>query len=162
MQSSTIDYAVAGVLLLFTALGLHAGLARSVFRLLGWAGGALGAYIGPEWLIPALNANLASSPPYVSRFAALLLGFLLPFVLCSLLGYLLHRLVSWGPLGSLNRLGGAALGFLKGLILCTLLMALLGLLPAKGSLALSRDGSIAYDVYVWAHLTWTEGHFPTP
>jgi len=148
MIHNWIDIVILAFVLLFTILGVRSGLIKSLFRLSAWIGGAAGAWFGSDIVEKWLQANIASLPPYAAQFSASLIAFCIPLILLSLLGFLLHKLISASPLSPLNRLGGALLGFLKGAILGFLMLSLLHYLPAQGDLAETRKTSYCYDLYL--------------
>lgn len=160
MTHNWIDLVILGLLALFVGFGIWAGLVKSLFRLLAWVGGAAGSWFGSEYVVLWLTHNVASIPPFALKFSGLFIGFLVPFIVLSLIGFGLHKLVNASPLGAANRMGGGLLGLVKGLILTTLLMALLHYLPAQGELERARNSSQAYDVYLWGFTTIYEKRFP--
>lgn len=152
MTHNWLDLGVLVVLIVFVGLGLWAGLVRSLFRLLAWAGGAAASWFGSAYVMVWLAQNVAPLPPYVARFSATFFAFLVPFMVLSLIGYAAHKMISASPLGPANRMGGGLLGLVKGLILCGLLFTLLHWIPAKGTLQDTLESSVAYDFYLLVYV----------
>lgn len=155
MLYNWVDIMVLALLVLFAGLGVWAGLIQSLFRLSAWVAGIVGVWMGTEPAMQILTQNIHSIPIYVAKILCVLACFAIPFFVFSMVGIVIHRFISATPFSSLNRLGGGFLGLIKGLMLCLGLLFLLHWLPVQGTLAATRESSLAYQLFLWAKVEYT-------
>jgi len=125
---NSLDFAVAGILILSTVTGLMRGLAREVISLAAW----ILAFILAKSLAPAVAPLLpGEGAPGLQHAAALVLVFLLVLILAGIAGYLLRQAVEFAGLGIFDRIFGAAFGFTRGVaaVVALALVASLTALP---------------------------------
>ena len=130
-----IDIVCCVIIALFALLGLWHGLLKSIFKLVAWVAGLLGAYFATD---------------VIGNFIATNVGFLVPFLLFSFIGHFLHNIVKDSAISGVNRLLGAGLGVVKALILCFLFLTIIHLIPASGGLRDARNNALSYSAYRWS------------
>ena len=122
-----LDYALLGVLILSSVLGLFRGLIREVLSLVAW--------VLAFWLAQRYTGTLSehlqtfistASLRQLSAFLVLFLGSLIVF---ALLNRLLTLLIRASKLGPLDRILGCAFGALRGVVVGVVFIALADLTP---------------------------------
>lgn len=146
MLHNWIDIFCLCVFGLFLILGLWSGLLKSLFRLAAWAAGALGAFFAKDIAGDFLRANFQLDDVSLSILCAIA-GFLIPFLLISIIGHFLDNAMKSSSLSGMNRLGGGVFGLFKALILCALVLSVLHVLPLRGELKSTRNASTFYSAY---------------
>lgn len=144
-----IDIVCLVCYLLFMVVGLWKGFLKGLFRLVAWICGLLGAYFGQKYCSGFLVENLSMSI-FTVKIICIVTGFLLPFILCSIIGHFVDKAVSNSGLSIANRILGAALGAIKATIACFLFLTVLHFLPASGSFYETRSNAIGYSAYRWS------------
>ncbi len=152
-----IDLFFLFILILFVGFGFWSGFVKSLFKLAAWIGGVAGAYFGDDLFGSFLQANIAVDPLMI-KILCHVLGFIIPFVVLNLIGYLLTRFLKATPLSGANRLFGGVFGALKALIFCGFLAVIICLLPLRESLKTGRDTSVGISLYqsFWKNFTASE------
>ncbi|MER2519239.1 MAG: CvpA family protein [Bdellovibrionales bacterium] len=116
---NTFDYVVIGCVLLSGLLALIRGLVREVCSLAAWAGAFVAAakfsYLAEPWAHRYIKSDSLAS------HAAMVATFFAAFVVLSLIGMLICKLVQGDALTAIDR----SLGFVFGLLRGTLLVCLL-------------------------------------
>ncbi|MEJ1959270.1 MAG: CvpA family protein [Nitrosomonadales bacterium] len=119
------DYSVFGILLLSLLLGWWRGLVYEVLSLLGVGGGLDGGTdvcCGAAPYMPvALGAESARTT------AAFVVLFVATLIICSIVTWLLSKLVKWVGLGWLDGLLGMLFGMVRGVLIVLLLVVLAGM-----------------------------------
>ena len=146
MLHNWIDIFCLCVFGLFLFLGVWSGLLKSLFRLAAWAAGALGAYFAKDIAGDFLRANFQLDDISLS-ILCVIAGFLIPFLIISLLGHFMDKAMKSSSLSGMNRLGGGVFGLFKALILCALALSILHVLPLRGELKTTRNASAFYSAY---------------
>ena len=141
-----IDIACAACLLIFGVIGLWRGLLGSVFRLCGWVAAILGAYFSQDLFSGFVIQNFEFSE-FTARLICISVGFLIPFLLFSLIGHIVGDSIKNTIVGKTNRILGLAFGLLKASLICFVLLFILHLLPVQGNLKDMRDNAVAYSIY---------------
>ena len=141
-----IDIACAACLLIFGVIGLWRGLLGSVFRLCGWVAAILGAYFSQDLFSSFVIQNFVFSE-FTARLICISVGFLIPFLLFSLIGHIVGDSIKNTIVGKTNRILGLAFGLLKASLICFVLLFILHLLPVQGNLKDMRDNAVAYSIY---------------
>lgn len=144
-----VDLALAAIILAFGLMGLFQGVIIQLFRL----GGLVAIYFywrlaaerSGEWL--SLKAGLN---PLASYYAALIAGSALAYMICSVAGLLVHRVVSGAgeTPRRINRTLGGGLGLLRGVLVAFITAAALDMaapIAAENMPGFSRqiDASLA-------------------
>lgn len=127
--------------------GLWYGFLKGLFFLVAWVAAAFGAYFSYDLLGNFMigTFDLSSTTIHVICIAV---GFLLPYILLTILGRLLHGAVSKTVFSIPNRLLGVLLGLVKAAILCTIIITIIHILPLTGSWEEGRNASISYALYL--------------
>lgn len=146
MLHNWIDIFCLCVFGLFLFLGVWSGLLKSLFRLAAWAAGALGAYFAKDIAGGFLRANFQLDDISLS-ILCVIAGFLIPFLIISLIGHFMDKAMKNSSLSGMNRLGGGVFGLFKALILCALALSILHVLPLRGELKTTRNASAFYSAY---------------
>ena len=141
-----IDIACAACLLVFSVIGLWRGLLSSVFRLCAWVAAILGAYFAQGLLGDFFIRNFAFSD-FTAHLICTCIGFLVPFLLFSLIGHIVGDSIKNTIVGKTNRILGMLFGLIKAALICFVLLTILHLLPVEGDLKNLRNDAIAYSVY---------------
>ena len=141
-----IDIACAACLLVFGIIGLWRGLLSSVFRLCAWVAAILGAYFAQGLLGDFFIHNFAFSD-FTAHLICTCIGFLVPFLLFSLIGHIVGDSIKNTIVGKTNRILGMLFGIIKAVLVCFVLLTILHLLPVEGNLKNLRNNAIAYSVY---------------
>jgi S1-C subfamily serine protease len=127
---SGVDWIVLGVVALFAAYGLTAGLVRGALSLAGFA---LGAYFGAR-IAPTLLQDGSPYAPLVALGGAVLGGTIMR-ALAGMLGHTLRTTLGVIPgLRTLDRIAGLVLGAIAGVVLCWAVGAVLLYLPGQSEL----------------------------
>ena len=143
-----LDIVCSALLLAFALVGLYRGLLRSIFRVIAWILGIVGAYCSHLFLSDFVIENFDVSSIAVKPIC-LIVGFGVPFALSQLAGYFLHSAVNHSIISKPNRIFGALFGILKGGILCFVILTIAHILPLKeGQLFEIRENAVAYDLYL--------------
>lgn len=141
-----IDVISIVCIVILTLIGVWRGLLKSVFRLLAWAGAVVGAYFAQD-LIGDMVASIFDISGFTVKLVCICIGFLVPFLVLSLLGLLMHRFVSGTAVSKVNRALGGVLGAFKGCLVCFVFLSILHILPVSGVLKEARDNSGSYKTY---------------
>ena len=142
-----IDIACIACLLIFGAIGLWRGLLGSVFRLCAWATAILGAYFAQDVFGDYVVRNFAFGD-FAAHLICCCVGFLLPFLLFSLIGHIVGESITSTVVGKANRILGFVFGALKAGLICFVFLAIMHLLPVEGNLKNLRNDSISYNLYL--------------
>jgi uncharacterized membrane protein required for colicin V production len=141
---------------IFGILGVKQGLVQGLFQIASWLVSIFVAWLYSAEAANWFMANFVGLDPMLAKGLGVICAFLVPFLVLSLGGGLVNKLVkSLAPLRLANRMGGLALGVLKGALLCALVCAVLDALPVQGDLKAFRDGSEAYSFYLSLHAKLT-------
>jgi membrane protein required for colicin V production len=109
---NALDFAVLGLILLWSIRGYFRGFFREIFGLAGWVGAGLAAYLlGPTYG-PAVSQRYGL-PIALAEAAAALALFVAIYLACQILGWVLYRLARLLFLGPVDRAGGLVLGAAK-------------------------------------------------
>jgi membrane protein required for colicin V production len=111
---NALDFAVLGLILLWSIRGYSRGFFREVFGLAAWVGAGLAAYL----LGPAFGPTVGQRyglPIALAEAAAGLALFIAIYLVCQLVGWILCRLARLLFLGPVDRAGGLVLGAAKAL-----------------------------------------------
>ena len=144
-----IDIVCCVIIAIFALLGLWHGLLKSIFKLVAWVAGLLGAYFATDVIGNFIATNLEIDGLTV-KIICVCVGFLVPFLLFSFIGHFLHNIVKDSAISGVNRLLGAGLGVVKALILCFLFLTIIHLIPASGGLRDARNNALSYSAYRWS------------
>ena len=144
-----IDIVCCVIIAIFALLGLWHGLLKSIFKLVAWVAGLLGAYFATDVIGNFIATNLEIDGLTV-KIICVCVGFLVPFLLFSFIGHFLHNIVKDSAISGVNRLLGAGLGVVKALILCFLFLTIIHLIPASGGLRDARNSALSYSAYRWS------------
>ena len=144
-----IDIVCCVIIAIFALLGLWHGLLKSIFKLVAWVAGLLGAYFATDVIGNFIATNLEIDGLTV-KIICVCVGFLVPFLLFSFIGHFLHNVVKDSAISGVNRLLGAGLGVVKALILCFLFLTIIHLIPASGGLRDARNSALSYSAYRWS------------
>lgn len=144
-----IDIVCCVIIAIFALLGLWHGLLKSIFKLVAWVAGLLGAYFAKDVIGNFIATNLEIDGLTV-KIICVCVGFLVPFLLFSFIGHFLHNIVKDSAISGVNRLLGAGLGVVKALILCFLFLTIIHLIPASGGLRDARNSALSYSAYRWS------------
>lgn len=144
-----IDIVCCVIIAIFALLGLWHGLLKSIFKLIAWVAGLLGAYFATDVIGNFIATNLEIDGLTV-KIICVCVGFLVPFLLFSFIGHFLHNIVKDSAISGVNRLLGAGLGVVKALILCFLFLTIIHLIPASGGLRDARNNALSYSAYRWS------------
>lgn len=143
-----IDIFCLLVVLVFTLVGLWKGFLRSLFHLLAWICAIAGAYCTQDIMGPFISHNLEMDGFSVTLVCACI-GFLIPFLGFTFVGYILHKKIKGTSASKVNRGLGGFLGIIKAFIICFVFLTILHFLPVSGELHDTRNNAIAYSVYKW-------------
>lgn len=141
-----IDIISLVCILILSLIGVWRGLLKSVFRLLAWVGAIVGAYFAQD-LIGDTISSIFDISGFTVKLVCICIGFLVPFLLLSLLGLLMHRFVSGTAVSKVNRILGGLLGAFKGCLICFVFLSILHILPVSGVLKDARDNAVSYSAY---------------
>ncbi len=141
-----IDIACAACLLVFGIIGLWRGLLSSVFRLCAWVAAILGAYFAQGLLGDFFIHNFAFSD-FTAHLICTCIGFLVPFLLFSLIGHIVGDSIKNTIVGKTNRILVMLFGIIKAVLVRFVSHTILHLLPVEGNLKNLRNNAIAYSVY---------------
>lgn len=132
---------------LFLLQGIWYGFLKGLFFLIAWVAAVLGAYFSYDLLGDFLTGIFEWSDLTI-RFICLAIGFLVPFLLFSILGRFIHKAVSSTALNLPNRLLGAFLGLFKSILICTFILTIVHFLPLTSSWDTARQNSNSYKLYL--------------
>ena len=111
-----IDIVCCVIIAIFALLGLWHGLLKSIFKLVAWVAGLLGAYFATDVIGNFIATNLEIDGLTV-KIICVCVGFLVPFLLFSFIGHFLHNVVKDSAIsgvnsviGTLNKLPGVNIG----------------------------------------------------
>ena len=141
-----IDIACIACLLIFSAIGLWRGLLSSIFRLCAWVAAILGAYFAQDLFGDFVMRNFAFGE-FAAHLICTCVGFLVPFLLFSLIGHLVGESISSTVVGKANRICGFLFGLLKASLICFVFLTIMHLLPVEGNLRNLRNDAVAYNLY---------------
>jgi membrane protein required for colicin V production len=141
-----IDIVCAACLLVLGILGLWRGLLSSVFKLCGWVAAIFGAYFAQGLLGDFFVQNFAFSS-FTAHLICTCIGFLVPFLLFSLIGHIVGDSIKNTIVGKTNRILGMLFGLIKATLICFVFLTIWHLLPVEGNLKAVRNDAIAYSVY---------------
>jgi membrane protein required for colicin V production len=109
---NALDFAVLGLILLWSIRGYSRGFFREIFGLAAWVGAGLAAYLlGPAYGPPV--AQRYGLPIAIAEAAAGLALFVAIYLVCQLVGWILCRIARLLFLGPVDRAGGLVLGAAK-------------------------------------------------
>lgn len=141
---TTFDYVVIGCVLLSGLLALIRGLVREVCSLAAWAGAFVAAaklsYLAEPWAHRYVKSDsLASQLAMLAMFCG-------AFIVLSLIGMLISKLIRGDALTAIDRSLGFVFGLLRGaLLVCLLyLVAISTLWPDLDVPATSGNGAVQY------------------
>jgi membrane protein required for colicin V production len=122
-----LDWIFIAVLLFSLLLGAWRGLVYEVLSLLGW----LVAFVLAQWFAPDAAKWLPmSGATEAIRYAA---GFVLVFIAtvfaCSLLAFLVKKLMAAAGLAPADRVLGALFGLLRGVVILLAVTVVVGMTP---------------------------------
>lgn len=118
------DYAVIAVLALSSLLGWWRGLVYEVLSLLGWVAAFAVARLFATNVTPYMPDALSTDA--LKTAAAFALLFILTLIVCSILAWLLSKVVKWIGLGWLDGSLGALFGLVRGVLAVLLAVVLAG------------------------------------
>ena len=144
-----IDIVCCVIIVVLALLGLWRGFFKSIFRLCAWVAALLGAYFASDIIGDFIASNLDSNV-FTVKIICICIGFLVPFLLFSFVGHVIHNAIKDSAVSGLNRLLGAALGIIKALIICFIFLTVIHLIPASGDLKEARNSALSYSVYKWS------------
>jgi membrane protein required for colicin V production len=129
--ASTLDWILAGVLLLSMGIGGVRGL---VFEMMGLAGWVV-AYFGAAWLAPRASVwiPVGAEGSSLNQSAAMVVSFLVVLIAWGLLARVVRWLVAATPLSLMDRALGGVFGLLRGGVLLLALTTVVLLTPAAQS-----------------------------
>lgn len=143
-----LDIFCLTILVAMALMGLYRGFLRSIFRVVAWVVGIVGAYCSHLFLSDFVIENFDVSSIMVKPIC-LVIGFVVPFALAQLAGYFLHSAVSHTIVSKPNRILGALFGAIKAYIILFLIMTIVHFIPLKeGSLYEMRSTAVSYDIYL--------------
>jgi len=122
-----LDWIFAGVLLFSLLLGLWRGLVHEVISLLGW----IAAFVLAQWFAPAVAQHLpmAGATEVIRYAAAFVLVFIATVFACSLLAFVIKKLMTAVGLAPADRLLGAIFGLLRGVVILLAVTVVVGMTP---------------------------------
>ncbi len=141
-----IDIACIACLLIFGGIGLWRGLLSSVFRLCAWVTAILGAYFAQDVFGDYVVRNFAFGD-FAAHLICCCVGFLVPFLLFSLIGHIVGETITSTVVGKANRILGLTFGLLKAAVFCFVFLSIMHLLPVEGNLKNVRNDAAAYNFY---------------
>ena len=141
-----IDIACLACLLIFGAIGLWRGLLSSIFRLCAWIAAILGAYFAQDLFGDYVMRNFAFGD-FAAHLICTCVGFLVPFLLFTLIGHVVGDSISKTVVGKANRILGCVFGLVKATIICFVFLTIMHLLPVEGDLRNLRNDAVAYNLY---------------
>jgi membrane protein required for colicin V production len=129
--ATTVDWVLAGILLVSTGIGLARGL---VFEMMGLAGWVV-AYFAAAWLAPqaAPWIPVGAEGSALNQSAAMVASFLVVLIAWGLLARVVRWLVAATPLSVMDRVLGGAFGLMRGGVLLLALTTVVLLTPAAQS-----------------------------
>ena len=136
-----IDIVCCVIIAIFALLGLWHGLLKSIFKLVAWVAGLLGAYFATDVIGNFIATNLEIDGLTV-KIICVCVGFLVPFLLFSFIGHFLHNIVKDSAISGVNRLLGREKTQVLGPII--------HLIPASGGLRDTRNNALSYSAYRWS------------
>lgn len=137
---NSVDYGIAGIILLSLWIGGVRGFVKEAIALLSWAGGIwAGLLFSPElaFLLPEMV-----KPTPVRIVITYLLIVMASLILGGLLNHFLAYLPKQPFLSSLNRMAGMLLGTGRGIIIVAIIVLLLGLSPLAEQAAWKESATI--------------------
>ena len=149
---NTIDIACLVVIGLFSLIGIWRGLIHSIFRLFAWVFAIVGAYFANGLLSESIISLLDCSK-FSSSIVSTCVGFLVPFILFSLIGHLVSKAISETAVGRANRILGGVFGAIKAMLICFVLLSILHVMPFGKSIQTARDDAISYSLYKFSLAT---------
>ncbi|MCX5749604.1 MAG: CvpA family protein [Candidatus Saganbacteria bacterium] len=128
MNLNWIDIVVLVILGLTVIRSFLRGMIRSIFDII-----ALGVsiWLGFIWYrdVSLYLTSYIKLPGNLVYTISFLLVFIGVYLITSLIGYLLHRLIGRGFLGPVNSLAGGAIGFAKGIIIVWIALQIIIIFP---------------------------------
>ena len=143
---NTLDIVSLVFLLFITIVGIWHGFLRSIFRLMAWIAGIVGAYNANNILSHFFRETMGFSE-FSTTLVCYAVGFLVPFLVILFIGHILKKTLAETSFGTVDRLLGGVLGFLKGTLVWFALFSILHIMPFGQSLLATRDESFSYSVY---------------
>lgn len=126
---TAVDGCVIALVLLSVVVGIFRGFVREVLGLAGLALSVLIAWRFGVLLAPYLT--MISTLLSVRVMAATVILFILSMIICTLLAYVIGRLVRGAGLGLADRILGGTFGVLRGVLIAALLVMLAAMTPLK-------------------------------
>ena len=136
---------ISGLLLI---QGLWYGFLKGLLFIIAWVAAIVGAYFSNDVLSGAVSSSFGLDGA-VASIICIAVGFLVPFLVFSILGRVSHHFVSQSFLSLPNRLLGGVVGALKAVIACSLILTIVHFLPLVGSWKVSRQNSVSYQAYLY-------------
>lgn len=122
-----VDYAIIGLVLISSVIGLFRGIIREAFSLALWA---MAIWVGLTFSrsFSSFLVDVISTPSarIAAAFAAL---FFVTLIIGSLIGFLLGELVKKTGLTGSDRFAGMIFGIARGLVVVSIVIMLAGLTP---------------------------------
>lgn len=129
MNITAFDWIVLAVLLLSMALGAWRGLVHEVLALAGWVAAFILAQLYATAVGQLLPMQGAGAPVrYAAGFAAV---FISTVIACSILTWLIKRMLESVGLRPIDRTLGAAFGILRGLLILLAVATVVLMTPLK-------------------------------
>ncbi len=124
-----LDWIFAGVLLFSLLMGLWRGLVYEVMSLLGW----IAAFVLAQWFAPAVAQHLPMSgaTEAIRYAAAFVLVFIATVFACSLLAFVVKKLMAAVGLAPADRMFGAVFGLLRGVVILLAVTVVVGMTPLR-------------------------------
>ena len=135
---------ICGILLL---QGIWYGFLKGLFFIVAWCTAAVGAYFSYDILGSFLSGIFEWNQTTI-RILCIAIGFLIPFLLFSILGRFLHKAITNTVLNLPNRFLGALLGLFKSILICSFILTIVHILPLTSSWEQARQKSVAYNLYL--------------
>ena len=122
-----IDYALIGIIIISSVIGLFRGLIKEAFSLVIWVSAAWVALTFSRNLSPFLDDLIASPSLRISAAGCIL--FLITLIFGAVISYLLTELVKKTGLTGSDRLLGMVFGIARGLVISAISVMLAGMTP---------------------------------
>lgn len=116
---NVIDYAIIGIFILSSLIGIMRGLTKEVLSLFSWVGSIAATFM--FWPLARHIARQYISHPMMADGATILCLFVLFLVMFSLISYFISNLVSSSFLGGIDKSLGLLFGVIRGAVIICLL-----------------------------------------
>jgi membrane protein required for colicin V production len=129
MNITTFDWITLAIVLLSMALGAWRGLVHEVLAVIGWIASFLlawtyGSFVG--YMVPTFGLGSAAS-----TVVGFVIVFIATIIACSLLTWLIKKMIESVGLRPVDRTLGAAFGILRGLVILLALTTVVLMTPLK-------------------------------